>query len=183
MKMSKDERNRLHKEKCRELKQIRARIAEDLGIRLLQSECTYEGYCSGICPKCKSEEMRLNAALMKKQMEEVNLKGRIAAAGLTTVAALCLSGCGLSDSGDLEGATTSLEEEILDGDVENTPDTEETLDGAIPYTEETEEFLEGDVEYIPDAEENDGAGTELMYTEADTEVCDTESANCLVQGE
>lgn len=87
MKRSKEELGRIHKEKCKELKAIRAKIAEDLGIDLQQRECTYEGYCSGTCPKCKSEEMRLNLAIMKKQMEAADVKRRAAAAGLTAVAA------------------------------------------------------------------------------------------------
>ena len=96
MKKSKKELTRIQKEKCRELKEIRARMAEDLGIELHQRECTYEGYCSGTCPACRKEELQINAALLKKQMEETNLKGRIAAAGLTTMAALCLTGCNTS---------------------------------------------------------------------------------------
>lgn len=67
MKKCKEDLNRIHKEKCREIKRIRDRIAEDLGIELRQRECTYEGYCSGTCPACRKEEMQLNAALIKKQ--------------------------------------------------------------------------------------------------------------------
>lgn len=82
MRKSKEELTHLHKEKCRELKKIRAQIAEDLGIDLKQSECTYEGYCSGTCPKCKSEEMKLNLAIMKKQMETADVKRKVATAGI-----------------------------------------------------------------------------------------------------
>ena len=82
MKKSKEDLNRIHKEKCRELKRIRGRIAEDLGIELRQRECTYEGYCSGTCPACRREEMQLNAALLKSQRQGANLKGRAATAGL-----------------------------------------------------------------------------------------------------
>ena len=96
MKKSKEELNRIHKQKCRELKEIRAKMAKDLGVELHQRECTYEGYCRGTCPACRKEELQINAALLKKQMEETNLKGRIAAAGLTTMAALCLTGCNTS---------------------------------------------------------------------------------------
>lgn len=93
MKKSKEELTRIHKAKCRELKKIRASMAENLGLELHQRECTYEGYCSGTCPACRKEEMLLNAALLKKQLEGINLKGRVATAGLATAAALCLTGC------------------------------------------------------------------------------------------
>ncbi len=140
MRKSREELNRIHKEKCRELKRVRAKIAEDLGVVLQQTECTYEGYCSGTCPKCKSEEWKLNAAIMKKQMEEADIKRRVAAAGLTTVAALCLSGCNVTKP-QVEGGISEPETiEALEGDVVYIP-TEET--------EETTEILEGDVVYIP----------------------------------
>lgn len=161
MKMSREERGRIHKEKCKELKQIRAKIAEDLGIKLHQSECTYEGYCSGTCPKCKSEELQLNAALMKKQMEEINLKGRVAAAGLTTVAALCLSGCSLPGRDILEGDTQPLE-------------------GATVMMPETEEFLEGDIEYISDTEEPFGKMGMTGEPLTEQEERDSEGVSCPV---
>ena len=54
------------KEKCQKLKVIRKNLADELGINLQQSECTYEGECKGTCPKCKREESILNSALVKK---------------------------------------------------------------------------------------------------------------------
>lgn len=124
MKKSRQELDRIHKEKCRQLRQIRAVMAKDLGIELNQRECTYEGYCSGTCPKCKSEELKLNAALVKRQMEESDLKRKITAVGLTTVAALSLSGCGKNI-------------EQLDGDVIQVPYEE------VCTTEERTIELEG----------------------------------------
>lgn len=53
-----------HKERCKELKKVRATIADKLGIDLHQRECTYEGECSGTCPKCAQEENILNKALL-----------------------------------------------------------------------------------------------------------------------
>ena len=54
------------KEKCKTLKDIRKSLADSLGIDLKQTECTFEGECSGTCPKCKQEENILNSALLKK---------------------------------------------------------------------------------------------------------------------
>lgn len=55
-----------NKEKCRRLKEIRKQMAEKLTIDLQQTECTYEGKCSGTCPKCRQEEEKLNKALLGK---------------------------------------------------------------------------------------------------------------------
>lgn len=144
MRKSKEELTRLHKEKCRELKKIRAQIAEDLGVDLKQSECTYEGYCSGTCPKCKSEEMKLNLAIMKKQMETADVKRKVATAGITTAAALSLSGCNAVDLGQIEGGMEPpVTVEVLEGDVaiEGGPEIEGKL--VVPESEEWE--LAGDI--------------------------------------
>lgn len=128
MKKCKEDLNRIHKEKCRELKRIRGRIAEDLGIELRQRECTYEGYCSGTCPACRKEEMQLNAALIKKQLQGANLKGRAATAGLAAAAALCLAGC------------TPPEQNEINGMLEYQSDL--PGDDSLPTAEQTEgEFL------------------------------------------
>lgn len=172
MKRDRAELDRLHKEKCRELKQIRAKMAEDLGIDLKQRECTYEGYCSGTCPKCKSEELALNAAILKKQMEDANLKARVAAAGLTTVAAVCLSGCGGRELlfNDLEGATQPGPDEVIydtgdwEGGEELAPDDIEDWEGG-------EDYLEGDVVLDTEYMDDGCVDTECI----DTEIIDTES--------
>lgn len=151
MKRSRAEMTRIHKEKCKELKKVRAKIAEDLGVELHQSECTYEGYCSGTCPKCMQEEMKLNAAIMKKQLEESDIKRRVAAAGLTTAAALCLTGC------NAPGGT-----EQIDGDMLYLPETEEIAGGmAVLETEEVPE-LEG---LMPELEVEVELAGEVMVEE------------------
>ena len=61
-----EEKSNDNKEKCKHLRRVRKQIADDLNIDLHQVECTYEGICSGTCPKCEQEENILNAALLKK---------------------------------------------------------------------------------------------------------------------
>ncbi len=180
MKRSKEELGRIHKEKCRELKQIRARMAEDLGIDLHQTECTYEGYCSGTCPKCKSEELRLNAAILKRQMEEADMKRRVAAAGLTTVAALCLTGCNVMDRYAMDGGIQPpITEEVLEGDVATVVDYEGGMEVEPPSDsseqtecELTEEVLEGDVATVVNYE----GGMEVAPPSESTEETDRELA-------
>ena len=43
------------KEKCRLLRQIRREIAESNGIPYSTEECTFEGACTGTCPRCEEE--------------------------------------------------------------------------------------------------------------------------------
>ena len=70
-----------NKEKCKYLKSIRKEMADKLGIDLRQQECTYEGECSGTCPKCEQEENTLNQALFKKGLAAASAIGL--AVGLT----------------------------------------------------------------------------------------------------
>lgn len=140
MERSREELTRIHRAKCRELKKIRAKMAEDLGIELHQRECTYQGYCRGTCPACRKEELLLNAALLKRQLGEANLKGRAATAGLTAAAALCLAGCTPPDS--TEGAAVSS------GD---TPFSGEQLEGNFVLPEE-----QTDGEILPPEEQTQG---------------------------
>lgn len=50
-----------NKEKCEELRKIRVRMAENLGIpeKIRQEPCNYKGECSGTCPACYKEEQIL----------------------------------------------------------------------------------------------------------------------------
>ncbi len=142
MRKSREELGRIHKEKCKELKKVRAQIAADLGIDLKQSECTYEGYCSGTCPKCKSEEMKLNLAIMKWQLESGDMKRKVAAAGLTTAAALSLSGCNTTEHvimGDVMPVETM---EVTEGLPDPATWQSEEIDGGLETIEESTESSE-----------------------------------------
>ncbi len=55
------------KDTCKTLKEIRKNIAEKNGIQLELEECTYEGDCSGTCPKCEAELRELECALDEKE--------------------------------------------------------------------------------------------------------------------
>lgn len=143
----------IHKEKCKKLKEIRKKVADKIGIDLHQSECTYEGSCSGTCPKCAMEEQRLNRALLGK------------AALATGVAAMSigLAGCQQAETtleGDIEVSSTVQQ---LEGEEGYKPDSEseewnttenmttEKITTEATTTEEVIE-LEGDVVYVPETE-------------------------------
>ena len=100
----------MKKEKCKVLKQVRKKMADSLNIDLHQTECTYEGACSGTCPKCKQEEEMLNRALLKRT-------AMVASVGMLSVG---LAGCQTITEGvvrpvisNLSGGGTS--EEIMGG--------------------------------------------------------------------
>ena len=79
---------------CKQLKEVRKRIAEENGIPLEIKECTYKGECRGTCPRCEAEVRYLENALANK------LKfGKVA-----TIAGLSLglaAGCGQPLEGDV----------------------------------------------------------------------------------
>lgn len=145
-----------NKEKCKTLKQIRKKMADALDIDLHQTECTYEGKCSGTCPKCKQEEQQLNRALL----------GKTALAAGVVVMSIGLSGC-TPDGGELEGDTVSVTTENIEDNLEGEESLPEDLESdeirnsedvnsedekasstETPDSTEEEYELEGDVVYI-----------------------------------
>ena len=55
------------KEKCKALKEIRRKIAEENDIEFVVTTCTYQGNCKGTCPKCEEELRYLEMELAKRQ--------------------------------------------------------------------------------------------------------------------
>lgn len=117
----------INKEKCRKLKQIRKRLADTLHIDLHQRECTYEGPCSGTCPKCKQEEQQLNQAILKKTA---------LAAGVVTMT-VGLTGCIMETEGTPMIINPTTTEEELSGAVEYIPPEE--IDGGLEEEEQEKE--------------------------------------------
>ena len=81
------------KEKCRILRQIRLQIAQENDIELIVKECTHQGECKGVCPRCESEVRYLETELEKRR----RLKKSIVLAGISIGVALSLVGCGEAD--------------------------------------------------------------------------------------
>lgn len=157
MERSREEMDHIHKEKCRELKLVRAKMAEELGVELYQRECTYEGYCSGTCPKCAAEERLLNEAFWHREAESLEneaekaangtekksaagkAKGRVLAAGLAAIVSIGLSGC--SVPGELEGDI-----QMVDGGMDYVTEelqgeTTVDLEGSTVMSEDTEKAM------------------------------------------
>ncbi len=135
----------LGKAKCKILKEIRQKIADENDIPYVTRECTYQGDCSGTCPRCESELQYLERELERRE----RIGKKVAVAALCTGIAVGMTGC------DLPGRE-------LGGAVAEPPEPyEEELAGAVepvePEPVEIESELTGDVaEPLPEIIETEG---------------------------
>lgn len=156
------------KDKCKILREIRKKIAEENDIQLITKDCTYQGECRGTCPKCESEVRYLEAQLAQRQRLG---KSAVVAA---LMAGIAMGATGCAPGGEPEsGLQTSTETEQsggasrifsffrgdTEGDVPN-PDAEpDDMTGAVEYTGSDEspesscEMTEGAVPAESDPEE------------------------------
>lgn len=147
------------KEKCRILKDIRRRIAEENGIEYVTSECKHKGDCRGTCPKCEQEVRDLERELERR----MRLGKGIAIAGIA--ATMVLTGVGCADIGgeELGGDIPAIEETdgILAPEQVETPG--EVPDDDVPADDVLmgePEWSEDDVPYI-DENGNEAIGPEI----------------------
>ena len=112
------------KSKCKVLKDIRKKIAEDNDIAYITSECKYQGDCSGTCPKCEAEVRYLEEELAKRK----NLGKIVAVAGIAATLVVASAGCDLTIPNQTAGAPLARE---------TTSQTAETQ----PTTTEYEELM------------------------------------------
>lgn len=145
------------RKKCKILRDIRRKIAEENEIELITDECQYKGKCSGTCPKCESELRYLESELEKRK----KLGKRITVSALALGLTVAVGGCSNSavvgkTTGDDTTDPTAYSE--LEGDVaapeytdengENTDATECSIENSGGPDEEGY-VLEGDVEAQP----------------------------------
>ena len=125
------------KEKCNVLKTVRKQIADKLGIDLHQKECTFEGECSGTCPKCAHEEKILNSALLKKG----------AAAASAALLTATLAGC---TPFDVQGNMQPIDPPAIENDGGDT-DSGELSGDVVILPEDGDESCDNDImgEMIP----------------------------------
>ena len=96
------------KQKCKILKEIRQKIAEENNIPYQTKECTHTGNCSGTCPFCESEVRYLETQLKKKA--SLGIPVRIAA--ICAGVAATVTGCSVI-APDSEKATPTPTEEVI----------------------------------------------------------------------
>ena len=79
----------LGKRRCKILKEIRQKIAEENDIAFVTSECKHKGDCAGTCPKCEAE-----LRYLEKELEARRKLGKaVTVAGLAVTVALTAPGC------------------------------------------------------------------------------------------
>lgn len=137
------------KEKCKALKEIRQKIAEQNDIAFAVSECTHQGDCKGTCPKCEAELRYLERQLEIRR----NLGKAVAVAGISVGMCAPLTACNPIEAiGDVIA------------DVYYSINPPEDIAGDVQYIP-PEQQLTGDV-YIP--EDIDGGIEELELTGEET---------------
>ena len=140
------------KNKCKLLKQIRQKIADENDISYVTTECKFQGECTGTCPKCEAEVRYLEQELDKRK----KAAKAVAVAGIATAMVVTAAGCDLFAankegevplSGDVEIITEPSTETVTKGSIANTDETtEETfLIGEMPYETLPGRVLTGDV--------------------------------------
>ena len=72
------------KEKCKALKEIRKKIADENDIPYVVEECSHKGECKGTCPKCEAELRYLERELERKE----KIGKKLAVVGLVAAVAL-----------------------------------------------------------------------------------------------
>ena len=55
------------KQKCKILKEIRQRVADENDIPYVTRECSFQGECTGTCPRCESELRYLEQQLENRR--------------------------------------------------------------------------------------------------------------------
>ena len=156
----------LGKQKCKILKEIRQKIADENDIPYVTRECTHQGNCSGTCPRCESELRYLENQLQIRSSLGKKIKVAALCAGMALTAAGCSAVStviGNNKPGeDISGMVayetpvpTQQETEevfVTEGEVPWTPKEEETQTVVLPTQAvpvEIEDIeLMGDVPYF-----------------------------------
>jgi len=136
------------KERCKILKDIRRRIAEENDIEYIVSECKHKGDCRGTCPKCEAELRYLERELEKRRKKGL----AVSVAGLAITVSLATTSCDLDSvfttEGDMEAPPVTTEElggeEVLPGAPEDLPP--ELSGEPLPETDDQyTDFFEGEI--------------------------------------
>ena len=154
------------KNKCKILKEIRQRIADENDIPYVTRECTYQGDCRGTCPKCEAELRYLEQELEKRR----RLGKTVAVAAVAASLSLSLTGCVKqgspvsSQSGGQPTEAVRVTEQVTEP-----PETCQPLEG------EPTEILVGEIDTMPpETTDNELAG-EPLPLEGDIEVSESDS--------
>ena len=164
------------KERCKILKEIRTKIAEDNDIEFITSECKHKGDCLGTCPKCEAELRYLEKELDKRR----RMGKAVTVAGLAVSVTLATSSCipdifGIGrTAGDMQAPPPENSESSTEA---LTGETEAIMGDPIEWVTEMGEI------YIPPTEsdtESDKATDDIEYP---GKITDVESEEIMDMGD
>ena len=168
----------LGKQKCKILKEIRQRIADENDIPYVTRECTFQGECKGTCPRCESELRYLEKQLALR----ASLGKRVAVAALCAGMTMGISACGSSaQAGSQPTSQTSSQSgsNQTDGQATGQSGSDQTdsqtttqttgqsggqTDGQAGSDQWEEVELSGDVVYMPEEESDPDRPEEVVTT-------------------
>ncbi len=120
------------KQKCKILKEIRQRIADENDIPFVTRECSFQGECTGTCPRCESELRYLEEELARRTA----LGKRVSVAALCVGIALTSAACTPQVKPDPESYTNQLAGEIDTYESSSVPEVVE-LSGEVAWPDDS----------------------------------------------
>ena len=121
------------KQKCKILKEIRQRIADENDIPYVTRECSFQGECTGTCPRCESELRYLEQQLENRR----RLGKRVSVAALCVGMALASAGCSPSVKLGTELVQSDLAGAVAASEPSSGPESVE-LTGDVAWTESSD---------------------------------------------
>ena len=136
------------KQKCKILKEIRQKIADENDIPYVTRECRHQGNCAGTCPRCESELRYLEQQLALR----ASLGKRVTVAALCAGMTLTAVGCtvvrrGVVSGGDELGGAVPYEEPSPTPD-----DTIYVTEGEVVWPEPDKDLYPEEDDALPDAD-------------------------------
>ena len=145
----------LGRAKCKILKEIRQKIADENDIPYVTRECTFQGNCSGTCPRCESELRYLERELEAR----ARVGKKVAVTALCAGIAMGSTACSLPIKGQELGGDVAYKEPA-DTELGGAGQPLELEGEARPEDDELIE-LSGEVEALPE----DLAGAAELWDE------------------
>ena len=146
------------KNRCKILKEIRRRIAEENNIEYITSDCKYKGDCLGTCPKCESEVAYLERELERRR----SLGYKVTVAGLAAGITLSSVGC-TPDTVKNNGSETLMGDYPAQSSVSSQIVGDESSDGELIVSATVGDLAEDDSSLLSDySETSDESEVELI---------------------
>ena len=127
------------KNKCKILKEIRQKIADENDIPYVTRECTYQGECKGTCPKCEAELRYLEQELEKRR----KLGKTVAVAAVAASLSMALTGC------VRQGSPASTHAGAQGTEATRVTEQTDPKETCLPLEGEPVESIAGEIDMMP----------------------------------